>query len=110
MSRYDRQFDFGLRGYRQTTRPLTDHAPRWDDSAGRPRIEERADPDERLAHRVTARYNADYLAGHRPDPYDEAFRPFADDDAGRPRGTSMAYEYDYPAYGPGYRRRRPNDL
>ena len=62
MSRYDRGFDFGMRGFSQTTRPLLRRAPR------RPRYDRSfdlsgaaIDPDVPLRNRVTRRYNREYV-------------------------------------------------
>ena len=70
MGRYDRSYDFGMRGYRQTTRPLGDdyrRPPPYDRGYGL------SYPDDRYGYpypsrRVTARYNRDYVEGYRhPD-------------------------------------------
>lgn len=67
MARYDRSYDFGMRGYRQTTRPLgMGYGGRYaydrsygasypGDGPGYPP----------LPNRVTARYNRDYVDGRR---------------------------------------------
>ena len=131
MSRYDRQYDFGLRGYRQTTHPMMDHRYR-----GRPydygyrggAFEERAQPEERLSHRVTARYNMDYVTGY-PSRYDRneyryggdhpdrigdgtyMRRPYLTQGGTRTmRGSSIPVSYDYVDYGPNYGGRYPDEL
>jgi hypothetical protein len=69
MPRYDRQYDYGLRGYRETTERLP---PRG--FAGRIPA-----PDEPLPNRVTARYNADYVYGDRGPRYPRNFNTFGGD-------------------------------
>ena len=56
MSRYDRQYDFGLRGYSQTTRPMMDarHLARSYDAGFRRGFDERAFPEQRLGNREPA--------------------------------------------------------
>ena len=70
MGRYDRSYDFGMRGYRQTTRPL-------DAERSRHRAYDRpfdlsypggGQEYPPPPNRVTARYNRDYVEGYRhPD-------------------------------------------
>lgn len=62
MSRYDRGYDFGMRGYPQTTRPLLRRTPR------RPRYDRYYDfsggwdgPDLPPSNRVSRRYNREYV-------------------------------------------------
>lgn len=109
MSQYDRQFDFGLRGYRETTRPFIDPARGY--NRGYPGgIEERADPESRAANRVTARYNLDYILGPGDSRYAREYQRFRGEfpsemtgerparhtyfTAGR-RGRYGAYRYDW---------------
>ncbi len=127
MARYDRQYDFGLRGYRQTTRPMMDHRyrPHPYDSGYRASFDERAYPEERLANRVTARYNRDYVTGYPPEErYDRNYTMYGADHPDRMgdsrmmrrpyfthagtrtmRGGSIPMEYDYPDY-----RRYPDGI
>ena len=119
MARYDRQYDFGLRGYRQTTRPMMDHRyrPHPYDSGYRASFDERAHPEDRLANRVTARYNRDYVTGPAGDRYDRNYtlygadrpdrmgdsrfmrRPYFTQGGTRTmRGGSIPLENDYPDY------------
>ena len=119
MARYDRQYDFGLRGYRQTTRPMMDHRyrPHPYDSGYRATFDERAYPEERLANRVTARYNRDYVTGHSGERYDRNYTMYGADHPDRMgdsrfmrrpyftqggtrtmRGASIPVQYDYPDY------------
>lgn len=131
MPRYDRQYDFGLRGYRQTTRPMMDdrfRGPRYDHGYNRA-YDERAYPEHRLANRVTARYNRDYVTGYSADRYDRNYHMYTGDRPermgdgrwmSRPywtvggsrtmRGASFATGYDYPIYGPNYGGRYPDEL
>jgi hypothetical protein len=116
MSRYDRQYDFGLRGYRQTTRPMMDgrYGGSPYDQGYRAGFDERAFPEQRYSNRVTARYNLDYVVGNRGERYERAYGPedryrMGDESAMRRpyytqggsrtmRGTSMPIAYDYPDY------------
>jgi hypothetical protein len=82
MARYDRHYDYGLRGRRETTWPRAPRRPY--DAALRP--ERSGDDflsfDERRAvrpNRVVARYNADYVWGNRGDPYPENYHSFTGD-------------------------------
>jgi hypothetical protein len=117
MPRYDRQYDFGLRGYRQTTSPMMDHRyhPYPYDSGYRATYDERAYPEGRLSNRVTSRYNREYVTGYRPDDrYDRNYTMYGGDHPDRMgdarfmrrpyftqggtrtmRGGSMPMEYDY---------------
>lgn len=132
MGRYDRQYDFGLRGYRDTTRPMMDDRYR----GARPGyggygrdFDERAAPEMRRANRVTARYNMDYVTGHTGSPYDRNYRMYTGDRPGRMgddrmmrrpywttggsrtlRGSSYPTGYDFPDYGPSYGGRYPDEL
>ena len=85
MARYDRQYDFGLRGYRQTTRPMMDHRyrPHPYDSGYRASFDERAYPEDRLANRVTARYTVDYVREQHPGEYPMNPYPYGGDREGR---------------------------
>jgi hypothetical protein len=119
MPRYDRQYDFGLRGYRQTTRPMMDerYGRHSYDFGYRPGFDERAFPQERLANRVTARYNRDYVVGNRGDRYernehmygadhparmgDDSYmrRPYYTQGGTRTmRGIPIPFSYDYPDF------------
>jgi hypothetical protein len=71
MPRYDRSYDYGLRGYRETT-------------AFRPRgrvlgSASGYDRDYPLPNRITARYNADYVFGNRGDRYPTNHHTFGGD-------------------------------
>ena len=129
MASYDRRYDFGLRGYHQTTRPMSD------DRYARGRYgyrytgptDERAYPDQRLANRVTSRYNRDYVSGPMPSRYDRSYEMDTGDRPDRMggeylmrrpywtvggtrtmRGSSFPAGYDYPDYRPGYGGRYPD--
>jgi hypothetical protein len=129
MSRYDRSYDFGMRGYRQTTRPL---------GMGRGRRFSYDRPydlsytgGERgylpLPNRVTARYNRDYVdgqrgydrpygfqGGDRPDRMgDETFyrRPYSTIGGTRTmRGADGPRGFIPGRFGPGYGGRYPDEL
>lgn len=77
MSRYDRQYDFGLRGYRQTTRPMMDgrYGGSPYDQGFRAGFDERAYPEQRYANRVTERYNLDYVVENRGNRYERSYIP-----------------------------------
>lgn len=130
MAAYDRHYDFGMRGYQQTTRPLMRGAPRRNDydrgydfgppPFGWPRG---------YSNRVTARYNMDYIMD-RKGGYDQRnFNMYGGDRPGRVggegmyrrpyitsggtwtmRGASFGGGYDYPNYGPNYGGRYPDEL
>lgn len=119
MSRYDRQYDFGLRGYPQTIRAMMDsRAPRYD-RGYRGGYDPRAFQEQRFNTRVTARYNRDYVTGYRDDRPIE-YNLYAGDHMRRPyttlggtrtmRGSSFPAGYDYPDYGPNYGGRFPDEL
>ena len=130
MAPYDRQYDFGLRGYRQTTRPMMDnrYRARSYDFGYRGGFEERAYPDQRLSNRVTARYNMDYVTGyanrydrneymyggdHPERMGDGSFmrRPYMTQAGTRTmRGSSLPVGYDYLNYGPNYGGRYPDEI
>lgn len=120
MARYDRQYDFGLRGFRQTTRPMRDSRYRgpFYDHGYRGGFDERAFPEQRLSNRVTARYNSDYVTGYSREPAarypylyggdhadrigDGSFmrRPYLTRSGTRTLRGTMPTGYDYPNYGP----------
>lgn len=130
MSRYDRSYDYGLRGYRQTTRPMMRgyRTPSYD-LAYDLSYDERVNPGSR-PNRVTARYNMDYVVGYRSDPRnrrnysmytgdrmdrmgDERYyrQPYMTIGGTRTlRGSSFPIGYDYPVYGPNYGGRYPDEL
>ena len=126
MARYDRGYDYGLRGYREGPPPRFRSGPRapvrYD-----PMTDERSAP--RGQNRVTARYNLDYVYGARGPRYDRNFRMYTgdrDDRMGDPRlyrrpyttiggthtlrGSSSPTGYDAPDYGPDYGGRYPGEL
>ena len=133
MARYDRFYDYGLRGFRETTefrRPAPRRPFRYDYDAGF-----RHHPDANpFPNRVTARYNEDYTYGDHDPRYERDRYPVhpADDPRiieagnvemryrtiggtqtgrGRARSTAPAYDRDYrfgrdfERYDRGYRRR-----
>jgi hypothetical protein len=130
MARYDRQYDFGLRGYRQTTRPMMDnrYRPRSYDSGFRGGFDERSFPEQRLSNRVTARYNRDYVTGYSSDRYDRnqymyggdhpdrmgdgnyMRRPYYTQAGTRTMRGTLPSGNDYPSYGPTYGGRFPDEL
>lgn len=112
MTRYDRHFDYGMRGYRGGGARQRGKYPRQ-------ALDYRQEPRERLPNRVTARYNADYVYGV-DNRYDRNFNFFTGDRIDRmgderyyrrpyqtiggtrtSRGASRPVGYDYP-YAAGY--------
>jgi hypothetical protein len=95
MARYDRHFDYGMRGYRETAAARA--------RGGRPYAydRERTDRDlwERLPNRVTARYNADYVYGYDVgDQYDRNFNFYTGDRIER-MGDERYYHRPYMTIG-----------
>lgn len=74
MARYDRSYDFGLRGARETNRFRRSGAyrARGYDAA----YESRSAP---RPNRVTARYNLDYVVGNRGKQYPRNFNTYMGD-------------------------------
>ena len=125
MARYDRSYDYGLRGAREA-------APRPFRGGPRPRGRYDVMYDERSrprTNRVTARYNTDYVYGARGQRYDRNFNMYTGDRMDRMgdermyrrhyqtiggtrtlRGSSSPTGYDYPDYGPSYGGRYPDEL
>jgi hypothetical protein len=133
MNRYDRQYDYGMRGFRQTTRPIGwgrgpyDRFGRYD-APYRMTTDERSYPRGPRPNRVTARYNLDYVVGY-PERYDQNYNMYTGDRMDRIgderyyrrpyltiggtrtlRGSSFPTGYDYPDYGPSYGGRFPDEL
>lgn len=77
MARYDRSYDFGMRGYQQTTRPLARNRPGYDRAYHRSYGS--IDPEYPMPNRVTSSYNRDYVDG-APD-YDRDYGYIAGDPA-----------------------------
>lgn len=77
MPRYDRHYDYGLRGYREATAPRnrgTFRSTAYDRPTGAA-----YDRPYGLTNRVTARYNAEYVFGDRGDRYPRNYTPFGGD-------------------------------
>ena len=137
MARYDRSYDFGMRGFRQTTRPLGPGRGRrfaYDRSYRGPYDRsydlsypggDRGYPP--LPNRVTARYNRDYVdgrgggerpygfwGGDRPDRMgDETFyrRPYSTIGGTRTlRGAPGPRGFIPGRFGPSYGGRYPDEL
>lgn len=130
MPSYDRHYDYGLRGARETGGP-----PFGGRSFGPPprrygfEYDERGTP--RIGNRVTARYNADYVygargisdydrrnyfmyTGDRPDRMGDG-RYYRQPYYGRSgtrtlRGSNFPTGYDHPDYGPNYGGRYPDEM
>jgi hypothetical protein len=138
MSAYDRQYDYGMRGFRQTTRPMRSFSDRtgYDRAFGRRYdagyargIDSWSARGPEMPRHVTARYNLDYVVGNRGDPYPRNYNMYAGDRMQRNgdsryyrepyitnsgtrtfRGSSFPTGYDYPDYGPNYGGRYPDEL
>lgn len=130
MDRYGRNYDYGMRGYRQTAGALwRGRPPRDGYDASYPRLgDERGFGRNDRPNRVTARYNLDYVTGEprrlernyymytgdRMDRMgDERYyrRPYLTIGGTRTmRGASPPIGYDYPYYGPSYGGRYPDEL
>ena len=126
MFRYDRNYDYGLRGDPSGRRDA--YADRR--ARGYPDgFERRADPQARMGNRVTARYTYDYVFGGRGERYPRNFNAYTGDYPGRmrdpdsvplpymtrggtrtSRGTLRPDRYDLPDYGPDYGGRYPDEL
>ena len=127
MGRYDRSYDFGMRGYPQTTRPLVRRRMR------RPAYDRyfdysysAMDAEVPLPNRVTRRYNEEYLddrrnrqraygfGGDRMDRMvDEGYyrRPYSTIGGTRTlRGTRSPERFDPGRFGPSYGGRFPDEL
>ena len=92
MARYDRSYDYGLRGYRETTRPGGGGArPRaWgEQDAVYPRM-----PPGQYSNRVTASYNRDYTYDRPYRGYARNFNPYGGDRIGR-IGDMQDYLHTY---------------
>ncbi len=117
MPGYDRHYDYGMRGYRETMRAF---GPR---AFGHPRY------DGDMPRHVTARYNLDYVVGTRGDRYPRNFNMYGGDRMQRNgdmryyrqpymtrggsytlRGSNFPTGYDYPDYGPNYGGRYPDEF
>jgi hypothetical protein len=131
MPGYERHYDYGMRGYRQTTRPFSPYVsgpsgydrpylPRYDAGYSRGWNRWGARPPEMPRH-VTARYNLDYVIGDRGDHYPLSYNMYGGDRVQRNgdsryyrqpymtnggsrtlRGSNFPTGYDYPDYGPEY--------
>ncbi|MBA4156783.1 MAG: hypothetical protein H0X65_04835 [Gemmatimonadetes bacterium] len=74
MSRYDRHYDYGLRGYAETSPEQlreTFRAPRYDQDGLFFNAQDRR--NEPRSSRVTARYNNDYVYGARGEVHDPRY-------------------------------------
>ena len=128
MGRYDRNYDFGMRGYPQTTRPLTRGRMGFPDPEREYAMGRGMDRGVPLPNRVTERYNRDYLTD-RPSGYRRSYAMYGGDRSDRTgdpriyrrpyitnggswtmRGASFPTPYDYPDYGPNYGGRYPDEL
>lgn len=127
MSRYDRHYDFGMRGYSQTTRPLGRRPmrrPRYDRFFDMPYSA--GDGEIPLPNRVTQRYNREYV----DDRYDQRFaygfggdrfdrtgddgmyrRPYSTIGGTRTlRGARSPQRFSPGRFGPSYGGRFPDEL
>ena len=96
MARYDRSYDYGMRGFADTTPPRFRGRP-----GGRyygNDYDERSDPHGRMSNRVTARYNADYVFGGRGDPRPRNYHMYTGDRPDR-MGGERYYRAPYMTHG-----------
>jgi hypothetical protein len=128
MPRYDRQYDYGLRGYQETARPRLRRPPfRLSGyGGGLSGWGGRASP---LPNRVTAPYNMDYIRGGSGEARPHNYSMYTGDRPERmgderlyrqpyitrggtwtSRGATYSLGYDYPTYGPNYGGRYPDEL
>lgn len=122
MSRYDRSYDYGLRGSPNPHYGRHERIYAAD-------YERRADPEGRRANRVTAPYNYDYVFGGRGGGYPRNYNAYTGDHPGRIgdrdsyhrpylsrggtrtwRGTTPPQRYDVPSRGPDYGGRYDDEL
>lgn len=92
MARYDRSYDYGLRGYRETTSPGGRGAPprAWGD---RDFAYPQRGPGG-YGNRVTARYNRDYTYDHPYRGFERNYNPYGGDRIGR-IGDMQDYLHGY---------------
>jgi hypothetical protein len=79
MARYDRGYDYGLRGWRETAPPRGPVRTRW---VGRGGYDRGYGPGP-LPNRVTARYNLDYVREQHPGEHPVNYTPYGGDRVGR---------------------------
>lgn len=96
MARYDRSYDYGLRGYRETTGPTGRGArPRaW----GEQDLDYPRRPAGGYSNRVTARYNRDYTYDRPYRGFERNFNPYGGDRVGR-IGDMQDYLHAYSTRG-----------
>jgi len=100
MRGYDRGYDYGLRGYRQTAR----REPVRTREVGGPAGYDRsmsfrvAGPPSRFPNRVTARYNMDYVREQHPNEYPINYVSYGGDREGR-IGDMREYQAPYGTIG-----------
>jgi hypothetical protein len=121
-----RNYDYGLRGARDTTPPRFrgDYRMRGYDA---PYLREPGRPPR--PNRVTARYNRDYVYGNEGERFPRNYNFYTGDRMDRMgderwyrrpymttggswtlRGSAYPTGYDYPDYGPNYGGRYPDEL
>jgi hypothetical protein len=118
------RYDYGLRGPRETTEP------RYQEMSGRGYSEsfDRRPAGRPESHRVTARYNMDYVRpeGPRyprnPNPFGGGWPGMVGDERAyrqpymtrggtwTTRGSTPPLRYDYPDFGPRYGGRYPDEI
>ena len=96
MARYDRHYDYGLRGYRETVRREPPVRTRYARDVGGPGGYDqdygfRSSP---YPNRVTARYNVDYVREQHPGEYHFNYTPYGGDRIGRV-GDMREYQRPY---------------
>lgn len=97
MPRYDRNFDYGLRGYRETT-AFRGRGGTRAGGYGRDYARGQFGREPSLPNRVTARYNADYVYGNQGDRYPRNYNTFGGDREERV-GDFRSYRQPYVTIG-----------
>jgi hypothetical protein len=98
MARYDRGYDYGLRGYRETTAPRRDVGPRGMGAQYGYDFTFQGGYRPRLPNRVTARYNRDYTYDRPYRGYRRNFNPYTGDRVER-IGDLESYIHPYNTIG-----------
>lgn len=96
MARYDRSYDYGLRGYREATWPTGRGAmprARGEQDFAYPRT-----PPGQYSNRVTAGYNRDYTYDRPYRGYERNYNPYGGDRIGR-IGDMQDYLHSYDTIG-----------
>ncbi|HET7322381.1 MAG TPA: hypothetical protein VFI96_07810 [Longimicrobiaceae bacterium] len=130
MARYDRRYDYGMRGFPQTAGPrFRPRVAPYDDDLAYDLSRPPFPPVNDRPNRVVARYNYDYTTPEPHPRYGRNYNMYTGDRMDRMgddryyrrpyltiggtrtmRGSSRPIGYDYPVYGPDYGGRYPEEL